>query len=122
MDNNQPRKIYPSRNHFTIGDNTSKFITSGSNIAKKSLARKTKEPRHTLAPHWNFIEDGTITVYSPHAITINTPLRKTTVIRKKDSGKVAEKKPRIEPALNKQKPTLVHMVACKTVGEYKMNQ
>ena len=28
------------------------------------------------------IEDGAITGYSPHTITIDTPLRKNTVIRK----------------------------------------
>ena len=45
-----PRKIYPSEIHFTLGDKTTKFIKSRKNIARKSLARKTKEPRHTLAP------------------------------------------------------------------------
>ena len=50
-----PRKIYPSEIHFTIGDKTTKFIKTRKNIARKSLARKTKEPRHTLAPQWNII-------------------------------------------------------------------
>ena len=71
-----PRKIYPSEIHFTIGDKTTKFIKTRKNIARKSLARKTKEPRHTLAPQWNIIQDGTITDYTPHTITIDTPLRK----------------------------------------------
>ena len=61
-----PRKIYPSEIHFTIGDKTTKFIKTRKNIARKSLARKTKEPRHTLAPQWNIIQDGTITDYTPH--------------------------------------------------------
>ena len=45
-----PGKIYPSEIHFTIGDKTTNFIKTRKNIARKSLARKTKEPRHTLAP------------------------------------------------------------------------
>ena len=76
------RKITPSEIHFTLGDKTTKYIRTRKNIARKSLARKTKEPRHTLAPQWNIIEDGTITGYSPHTITLDTPLRKNTVIRK----------------------------------------
>ena len=77
------RKIYPSEIHFTIGDNTTKFIKTHKNIARKSLARKTKEPRHKLAPQWNIIQNGTITDYTPHTITIDTPLRKNAVLRKK---------------------------------------
>ena len=72
-----PRKIYPSEFHFTIGDKTTKFIKTRKNVARKSLSRKTKEPRHTLAPQWNIIQDGTITGYTPHTIKIDTRLRKT---------------------------------------------
>ena len=50
MDSTPSRKIYPSKIHITIGDKTTKFITSGNKIARKSLARKTKEPRHALGP------------------------------------------------------------------------
>ena len=75
-----PRKIYPSEIQFTIGDKTTKFIKSRKNIARYSLARKTKEPRHTLAPQWNIIQVGAITGCTPHTITIDTPLRKNTVI------------------------------------------
>ena len=71
-----PRKIYPSEFHFTLGDKTTKFIKSRKNIARKSLSRKTKEPRHTLAPQWNIIQDGTITGYLPHTITIDTTHKK----------------------------------------------
>ena len=117
-----PRKIYPSEIHFTLGDKTTKFIKSRKNIARKSLARKTKEPRHTLAPQWNIIQDGTITGYTPHTITIDTPLRKNTVIRKNDLAIVTEKKPIKELTKELQKPRIIHMVACKTVGEYKRNQ
>ena len=117
-----PRKIYPSEIHFTIGDKTTKFIKTRKNIARKSLVRKTKEPRHTLAPQWNIIQDGTITDYTPHTITIDTPIRKNTVIRKSDLAIVNEQKPISEITTEQQKPRLIHMVACKTVGEYKRNQ
>ena len=68
------RKIIPSEIHFTLGDKTTKYIKTRKNVARKSLATKTKEPQHTLAPQWNIIEDGTITGYSPHTITIDTQL------------------------------------------------
>ena len=117
-----PRKIYPSEIHFTIGDKTTKYIKTRKNVARKSLARKTKEPRNTLAPQWNIIEDGTITNYSPHTITIDTPLRENTVMRKNHLAIVNEQKPISETIQEQQKPRLIHMVACKTVGEYKRNQ
>ena len=117
-----PRKIYPSEIHFTIGDKTTKYIKTRRNVARKSLARKTKEPRNTLAPQWIIIQDGTITNYSPHTITIDTPLRKNTVIRKNHLAIVNEQKPIRETTEEQQKPRLIHMVACKTVGKYKRNQ
>ena len=95
---------------------TTKIIYNKKNVARKSIARKTKEPRNTLAPQWSIIPDGTITNYTPHTITIDTPLRKNTVIRKNDIAIATETKPIPE------KPRLIHMVACKTVGEYKRNQ
>ena len=116
------RKITPSEIHFTLGDKTTKYIRTRKNTARKSLARKTKEPRHTLAPQWNIIEDGTITGHSPHTITLDTPLRKSTVIRKNDLAIVTEKKTLPTHQTVKNKPRLIHMVACKTVGEYKRNQ
>ena len=106
-----PRKITPSELHFTIGDKTTKIIANKRNIARKTITRKAKEPRPTLSPQWNIIPDGTITNYTPHTITVDTPLRKNTVIRKNDIAIATETKPR-----------LIHMVACKTVGEYKRNQ
>ena len=60
--------------------------------------------------------------FSPQTITIDTPLRKNSVIRKDDLAIVTEKKPIIEPVTTEQKPRLIHVVACKTVGEYKRNQ
>ena len=72
-----PSKITPSELHFSIGDKTTK-IHKKRNVARKSIARKTKEPRNTLAPQWNIIPDGTTQKQ------IDTPLRKNTVIRKNE--------------------------------------
>ena len=116
------RKTLPSEIHFTQGDKTTKYIKTRNNVARKSLAGKTKEPRHTLAPQWNIIEDGAITGYSPHTITLDTPLRKNTVIGKNDLAIVTEKKALPTPQIIEQKPRLINMVACKTVGDYKRNQ
>ena len=44
------RKILPSEIQFKLGDKTAKYIKTRKKVARKSLARKTKEPRHTLAP------------------------------------------------------------------------
>ena len=111
LSRSSPSKISPS-----IGDKTTKIIYNKKNFARKSIARKTKEPRNTLAPQWTIIPDGTITNYTPHTITIDTPLRKNTVIQKNDIAIASETKP------IPKKPRLIHMDACKTVGEYKRNQ
>ena len=58
-------------------------------------------------------------LHTTHTITIDTPLRKNTVIRKKDLATVNEQKPIPETTKEQQKPRLIHMVACKTEGEYK---
>ena len=115
----KPRKISPSELHFSIGDKTTKIVYNKKNVARKTIMRKTKEPRQTLAPQWNIIPDGTITGFSPHTITIDTPRRKNTVIRKNDIAIATETKPLPPP---EPKPRLIHKVACKTVGEYKRNQ
>ena len=117
LSRSSPRKISPSEIPFSIGDKTTKIIYNKKNVARKSIARKTKEPRITLAPQWTIIPDGTITNYTPHTITIDTPLRKNTVIQKNDIAIASETRPILET-----KPRLIHMVACKTVGEYKRNQ
>ena len=106
-----PRKISPSEIHFSIGDKTTKTIYSKKNVARKSIARKFEKPRNTLEPQWNISPDGTITNYTPHTITISTPLRKNTVIRKNDIAIATETEPIPEP-----KPRLIHLVACKTIG------
>ena len=112
-----PSKISPSEIHFSIGDKTTKIIYKKRNVARISIARKTKEPRNTLAPQWNIIQDGTIKNYTPHTITIDAPLRKNTVIRKNDIAIATETQP-----LPETKPRLIHMVACKTIGEYRRNR
>ena len=115
-----PGKIIPDRLEITFGDKTSTVIYSRKSIARKTLARKVPEPRGTLKPQWNIIPDGTIKNYSPHTITLDTDNRRNTVIRKNHLAIVTETKPR-EPE-PEPKPRLIHMVACKTVGEYKRNQ
>ena len=52
-------------------------------------------------------------------ITIDTPRRGKTVIRKNDIARAGEIKPLPPP---EQKPRLIHVVACKTVGNYKRNK
>ena len=58
--------------------------------------------------------DGTKTNYSPHTITVDTPNRKSTVIRKSDVA--------IDIEIIKEEPRLTEVVACKTVGKYKRNR
>ena len=112
-----PRKITPSELHFSIGDKTTKIIYNKRNVARKSIARKAKEPRQILASQCNIISDGTITNYTPHTITLDTSLRENTVTRKNDRAIATETKPLPKPP--ETKPQLIHMVACKTVGQYK---
>ena len=89
-------------------------------MARKSPSRKTKESRHILSPQKNIIENGTITRYSPH--TIDTTMRKNTVIKKTDLAIVTKKKQVIETVTTEQKPRLIHLITRKTEGEYKRNQ
>ena len=86
--------------HFSIGDKTTKIVYNKKNVARKTTKQKTKEPRPTLAPQWNKIPDGTITDYSPHTITIDTPSRKNTAIRKSDIAIATETKPLPPPNQN----------------------
>ena len=59
--------------NFTIGDKTPKLTKKKQKkLARKSLARKTKEPRHTLSPQWNVVKEETITKFPPQTITIVT--------------------------------------------------
>ena len=52
-----------------------------------------------------------------HTLTIDTPPKNT--VRKNDLAIVTEQKPIPEKTKEPQKPRLIHMVSCKTVGEYK---
>ena len=113
-----PGKIIPDKLQITFGDKTSTIIYNRKNIARKSIARKAPEPRGTLKPQWNIIQDGTITNYSPHTITLDTTNRKNTVIRKNNLAIVTEKIHH-EP---EPKPRLIHMLACKTVGTNKIKK
>ena len=66
--------------------------------------------------------DGTITKYSPHAIILDTYNRKYTVMRKNNLAIVTETESIQKNILSKNKPWLIHMVACKTVNENHSNQ
>ena len=122
--NTATRKIRPSELHFTIGDHTTKIVYNKKNIARKTIMRKAKEPRPTQASQWNIKPDGTITGYSPHTVTIDTPERKNTVIRKNDIAIATESipLPPPQPQPPETKPRLIHIVACEIVGEYNRNQ
>ena len=122
--NTPTRKIRPSELHFSIGDHTTKIVYNKKSIARKTIIRKAKEPRPALASQWSTIPDGTITGYSPHTVTIITPKRKNTVIRKNDIPITTESipLPPPQPKPPETKPRLISMVACNTVGEYKRNQ
>ena len=96
---------------ITFGDKATSLTNTKNQVACKTLARRTNEPRGTLEPLWKILPDGTITNYSPTTITLITHNRKNTVIRKNDLAIVNESKPR-----------LIHFVACKTVREYDRNQ
>ena len=109
-----PIKIVPDKLSIIFGDKTSVIVRSKNQVARKTIMRRAKEPRGTLKPMWNIIPDGTITNYTPHTITIDTPKRKDTVIRKSDIAIATETIP--------EKPRLIKFVECKTVGEYKRNR
>ena len=95
----------------TFGDKTTTITNTKKQAARKTLARKSPEPRGTLKPLGNIIPNGTISNYSPTTITLDTNARKNTVIRKNYLAIVSETKPR-----------LMQFVACKTVREYNRNQ
>ena len=88
-----PGKIIPSKLEVIFGDKTSTVIYGRKQLARKSIPRKAPEPRGTLKPHWNIIEIGTITNYSPQTITLDTENRKNTVIRKSDLAIVTQPLP-----------------------------
>ena len=60
---------------ITFGDKTTTIINIRKQVARKTLARITTEPRGTLKPLWNIIPGGTITNYSTTTITLDTHTR-----------------------------------------------
>ena len=106
-----PIKIIPDKLTLTFGDKTTTITKTKKQVARKTLARRSQEPRGTLKPLWNIIPDGTITNHSPTTITLDTHNRKNVVVRKNDLA-----------IINETKPRLMHFVACKTVREYNRNQ
>ena len=116
-----PGKIIPSKLEITFRDKTSTVICSKKPLAQKTIARKATEPRGTLKPQWNIIENGTITNYSPHTITLDTDNTKNTVIRKSDLAIVTQPLPSHQKQTTPPK-ILIHMVACKLLREYNKNQ
>ena len=69
----------PSKLEITFGDKTSTVTYSKKQLARKTIARKAPEPRGTLKPEWDIIENGTITNYSSHTKTLDTDNRKHTL-------------------------------------------
>ena len=116
-----PGKIIPSKLEVTFGDKTTTLIYGKKQVTRKSIARKAPEPRGTLKSQWNIIENGTITNYSPHTITLDTNNRKNTVIRKSDLAIVTQP---LTPQQRQTSPPkrLIHMVACKSLREYNINK
>ena len=68
---------------ITLGDKTTTITNTKKQVARKTIARNARKPQGTLNPLWKVTRDGTITIYSPTTITLDTNKRKNTVIRKK---------------------------------------
>ena len=116
-----PGIITPSKLEIIFGDKTSTVKYCRKQLARKTIAQKAPEPRGTLKPQWNIIENGTIINYSTQTITLDTDNRKNTVIRKSDLAIVSQQ------LLSDQKHTsppkrLIHIVACKSLREYNNNK
>ena len=116
-----PGMITPSNLEVKFGDKISTVIYSERELASKTLARKAPEPRGTLKPQWNIIENGTITNYSPNTITLDTDKRKNTVIGKSDIAIVTQPLPVHQKQTSPPK-RLIHMVASKYLKEYNRNK
>ena len=112
-----PGKIIPSKLEINFGDKTSTVIYSKRQLARKTIARKAPEPRGTLKQQWKIIENGTITNYPPHTITLDIDNRTNTVIRKSDLAVVKQPLPSNQKQTSPPK-RLMHMVACKSLIEY----
>ena len=113
----KPGKIIPSKLEVTFGDKTTTVVYGRKQVARKTIARKAPEPRGLLKPQWNIIENGTITNYSPHTITLDTNNRKNTVIRHNDLAIVTRPltPPTKEPSPPKRTNTYGRMQIFKRV-------
>ena len=89
-----PIKIIPDKLSVTFGERNSVLIKPKNQVAHKTIMRRAKKPRGTLKQMWNIIPVGTITNYSPHTITVDTPNRIDTVIRKSDIAIATETIPK----------------------------
>ena len=117
-----PGRFTPSKLQITFGDKTSTIIYNKKNISTNTISSKTNPTtRGSLKPQWNIIADGTITNYTPHTITLDISNRRNTVIRNSDLAIVTQTLPTPSEKNTKNKPRLIHMVACKTVYEYHSN-
>ena len=114
-------KTTSSKIEITFGDKISTVTFSKKQLARKTIARKEPEPRGTLKPKWDDIENGTITNYSSHTKTLDTDNRKHTVIRESDLAIVLEPLPTHQKQTSQPK-RLIHMVACKSLREHNRNQ
>ena len=80
-----PARFTPSKLQITFGDKISTVTYNKKNMVRKTIARKSNPTiRGSSKTQWNIIQNGTITNYSPHTITLDTDNRKNTVIRNGD--------------------------------------
>ena len=111
------RCLDPRAFQITFGDQNSSEIYS-KKIARKTVARKASDPRSTLEPQWNIIENGTITKYTLHTKTLDT--RNCPVKRENDLEIVTHLQPSHQKQVSPPK-RLIHMVACKSLRECNRN-
>ena len=74
-----------------------------------------------MKPQLNIIENGPVTNFSPHTITLDTDNRKKLVIIKIDLAIVTQPLPSPQKQTSPPK-RLTHMVACKSLRECNINQ
>ena len=107
---------------ITFDEKTSTIIYNKKYIVRKTIARNINPAtRGSLKPQWHFMQDETITNYSPHTITLVTNNRKNKVIGNSDYAIVTQTIPTPPETNTINKTRIIHMVACKTVNEYHSN-
>ena len=82
------------------------------------IARKARVPRGTLKPQWNIIENGSITNYPPHTITLDTDNRKNSTKEKRSSNCNTTTPITPTTIITTKK---IDTQACKSLGEYYNN-